>query len=646
MAGNYALPTNTDYVSCSHACHKNRNPCSTEPGTDYGSAYGSPLYAPGNGKIVDVKNTNSNATGRYITIDLDDGRRTRSLHLSTTGSAAVGQRVSRGQAISGAKTGASGYGSDWGYGAHVHQTLWSTHAYNFCCSCTLDFALYVGSTAPSPTQRVTGPNGANGRENPNTQGPATQFLEPGVVANMDGWIRGESVDGNNVWFRGAVSGDFFWSGGFTDKGTHDLKDLNTAGPTPTQRMTGANGANGRSQPNTTVPVTQTLAPNTIGNFDGWINGEAIDNNKVWFRGSTSGDFFWSGGFTDTGTHNLADLNPPTPTTPTRTVASPNPANIRALPYTSSPTVGSEDSGKVIEMQGFTHAEAVDSNDVWFQRKSDGKWMWSGGFTSTATTGLTEKPTPDPPAPVDEDNPRGLPEYTPIWSLAFQGLEAPLGFLDCQDPDERALRNTSGSIPVTPIIDTYIIHWTGGTADQMDYFSWCNDRSVCPTMYMRRDGSQSEMIRPGAKPAATGPQWNWRSFAVETLGGPGADFTDEQWEAHAQNIALLAEYDGDMLDGVPVSFKIDRDHVLGHREALPGTTECPGDAQIAGLDALLERAQEIYDDANPTDPCAGCDECCEDCPECPECPDPTTPIDYDRIAQEVNDEAARRRQGWT
>jgi hypothetical protein len=122
------------------------------------------------------------------------------------------------------------------------------------------------------------------------------------------------------------------------------------------------------------------------------------------------------------------------------------------------------------------------------------------------------------------------------------------------------------------------------------------------MYMRRDGSQSEMIRPGAKPATVGPDWNWRTFAVETLAEPGSDFTPEQWEAHAQNIALLASLNGKLLDGIPVEFTIDREHVMGHRE-LDGQegTECPGDAQIAYLDTLIARAKEIFEDGGGTPP---------------------------------------------
>lgn len=597
----YNLPTNTDYVSANHYNHCcERNPPSSEPGTDYASAYGSPLYAPANGWVVDSKTSNGSATGRYIAIDFDDGRRGRALHLAELW-VGNGQYVTQGQQIG--LTGASGHGSDWGYGAHVHQTLWDYHGYNFCSSCTLDFELYVGSVEPGPTQRVVGPNGATRRSDPSTaNAPAGDPLTPGTLGNFDGWIRGETVEGNNTWFRG-TSGNWFWSGGFTDTGTHDLADLNPAVPAAgNQRTVGPNSANGRSDPSTANPATKSAAGNSIVTMDGWITGEDVQGNTVWFR-ETDGTFYWSGGFTDQGTHDLTDLNTGTPPEEgtTRTVGT-NPANIRDLPFTTSPAVSSADGGTVIDMDGYTHGDSVEGNDVWFRRKADADWMWSGGFISAATDGLTAVPTPNPPSPADADNPRGLVEYPPIWPLAFQGLEAPLGFDDCEEPVNRASRSLAGELEVDAVIDTYGIHWTGTMVDQMDWFSYCNSRSSCPTMYMRRDGSQSEMVRPGAKAATAGPDWNWRMFAVETLADVGDDFTPEQWEAHAQNIALLATFDGKLLDGVPVDFKIDRAHVLGHRE-LDGQegTECPGDAQIAGLDALIARAQEIYD-GEPTEPC--------------------------------------------
>lgn len=671
----YALPGNSGYISCSWQCHLDRNPPSGEAGTDYGVAYGSPVYAVEAGTVTYIKTTNSGATGRYCEYRLNDGRTTRTLHMSEVWKK-PGDKLTRGMQIG--KVGGSGNGNDWYYGPHIHQTLWPGEPW---VTQTIDFAKYVGSGSVGPKQRVVGSNAANGRNDPSTNGPVTQTLAPGTVADMDGWINGQTVDGNKVWFRGAHSGDFFWSGGFTSTSTANLTNLNpttqpdqrtagangangrgdpsTNGPVvgtigpgvtatfdgwingesidnnkvwfrqkttnqwywsggftststsglpdlnstvkPNQRVAGPNGANGRNDPSTQGPVTTTLAPGAVGTFNGWINGEAVDGNKVWFRGQSSGDFYWSGGFTDKGTHDLADLNEPDPppVSADRTVG-PNPANIRAVPYTSSPAIGSSPGGSVVKMKAWTNAEAVDGNNVWFQRDGDSNWQWSGGFTSQSTEGLTKVTAPPKPTPPNPDNPRGLPEYEPVWPGAAKGLEAPLGFKNDGSP---ALRDTQGNPPqpVEPIIDRFIIHHTGTTVDQLDYFSYKNSRSSCPTWYIRTSGETFEMIRPKQKPASTGPDWNWRSVAVEVLdqsGAPEWNITPEAREQVAQIAAWLAEFDGAELDGVPVEFKIDRFHIIGHNEAIPGT-ECPGPDM--DLEWIVERAQEIYDEAHPPDP---------------------------------------------
>lgn len=141
----YALPSPTSYVSCSWQCHRDRRPPSTEAGTDYASAYNSPCYAVEAGVVTSVKRTTAGAMGRYAQYLLDDGRETRSLHMARV-DVHVGQRVARGQVIG--LTGASGHGSEWGYGSHVHQTLWPGRAW---ANPTIDFARYVGS-APVPPQ--------------------------------------------------------------------------------------------------------------------------------------------------------------------------------------------------------------------------------------------------------------------------------------------------------------------------------------------------------------------------------------------------------------------------------------------------------------------------------------------------------------
>ncbi|MFJ2552613.1 N-acetylmuramoyl-L-alanine amidase [Microbacterium sp. NPDC087591] len=223
-----------------------------------------------------------------------------------------------------------------------------------------------------------------------------------------------------------------------------------------------------------------------------------------------------------------------------------------------------------------------------------------GLTVTAA-GVWFATSPGTPevaiAPVDPENPRGLAEYAPVYDRAVKGLDLPLGYADCAHPATRATRDTAGSDrhTVTPVIDRFIIHHTGTTHDQLDFFSRCNRRSSAPTFYLRHDGTVIELIRPGAKPSSSGADWNWRSLAVETLdhtGAPEYAVTDAQLEELAQMIAWLATFDGKRLDGVPVSFTIDRTHVISHQETWSGT-ECPGPYLQSRLDGIVARARQIF-----------------------------------------------------
>lgn len=143
-------------ISSTWQGHRDRSPSSSEPGTDWACAYGTPLAAAGAGRVADVKHTTTGATGRYVTIDLDDGRRVRYLHLSRI-SVSVGQRVTRGQIF--ARSGASGFGSNWGYGAHVHVTLWERHGYSFGRNATLDFEKHLGAVAAPAVTETASPVG-------------------------------------------------------------------------------------------------------------------------------------------------------------------------------------------------------------------------------------------------------------------------------------------------------------------------------------------------------------------------------------------------------------------------------------------------------------------------------------------------------
>ena len=77
----YQRPCGNVYISDTWQGHLDRHPPSSEPGTDYAVAIGRPVHAAGVGTVVDFKTTNSYATGRYVTVRLDDGRTVRYLHL-------------------------------------------------------------------------------------------------------------------------------------------------------------------------------------------------------------------------------------------------------------------------------------------------------------------------------------------------------------------------------------------------------------------------------------------------------------------------------------------------------------------------------------------------------------------------------------
>lgn len=94
---------------------------SQEPGIDWWTTTGTPVWAPGAGTIVDVHNATSGATGRYVTLVTDAGDWFRFLHLSSVNGMQVGQTVTQGQVI--AYTGASGFGSEIGYGQHIHVSF-------------------------------------------------------------------------------------------------------------------------------------------------------------------------------------------------------------------------------------------------------------------------------------------------------------------------------------------------------------------------------------------------------------------------------------------------------------------------------------------------------------------------------------------
>lgn len=186
--------------------HTRRNPPSQEAGVDYYCRIGTPVIAAADGFVSFIGDSINHATGRYVTLDLDDGRRVRYLHLSRR-IVDPGDRVRRGERIG--YSGATGYGKeDWSAdpntgGAHVHVTLWPRHRYTFGANAgTLDFDAYAINGQPTGGTSEPFPN--------TTPEPVPAEEEDDDMAKNSGitWMR----TSDNRTVRAVVNTDsgFFW----------------------------------------------------------------------------------------------------------------------------------------------------------------------------------------------------------------------------------------------------------------------------------------------------------------------------------------------------------------------------------------------------------------------------------------------------
>lgn len=140
--GTYAaiFPCAVHNVSDSFSDHVARG--SVNPGTDYTASYGSDVWSVADGVVTDVTTTISGSGGRMIHIDNNDGSGADYLHLSVQ-HVTVGQTVTQGQLI--AQSGASGYGSEHYYGAHLHISYRLNHSHGYWNDGNIDFDAFVHS---------------------------------------------------------------------------------------------------------------------------------------------------------------------------------------------------------------------------------------------------------------------------------------------------------------------------------------------------------------------------------------------------------------------------------------------------------------------------------------------------------------------
>ena len=140
----YVYPTNTSNVSDSFNDHVNRR--SVNPGTDYTSGMGSPVFSVADGRIQVADTSPAGGGGRCMNIAHDDGTGADYLHLSRL--VVLGGRVSKGQLI--AYTGASGFNDDRYYGAHLHLSFRRNHSASFSNVGNVDFHALMQGQPSTP----------------------------------------------------------------------------------------------------------------------------------------------------------------------------------------------------------------------------------------------------------------------------------------------------------------------------------------------------------------------------------------------------------------------------------------------------------------------------------------------------------------
>lgn len=197
-------------------------------GVDYGIPVGREIYAPTSGTVTDY------TYGQYHgnVVQIYDGRYYyRMMHLSQR-LVQPGTKVTEGQLIG--KSGATGQGIT---GPHLHFDI-ATQKIPTSFAAFIDPWTWLNS-APTPPpaltlqpyQRKAGSEGVNERVAPSTSAAIHKEWPAGDIFDFKGYVRGQPVNGNNIWFVGKYNGRYFWSGAFEDKSTHDLPDL-TAAPAP------------------------------------------------------------------------------------------------------------------------------------------------------------------------------------------------------------------------------------------------------------------------------------------------------------------------------------------------------------------------------------------------------------------------------
>lgn len=180
-------------------------------------------------------------------------------------------------------------------------------------------AFTVGNAPIESYQRVPVAEGARYRKAPNRGAEIIEVFTPPEAVNFKGFVRGESVDGNAVWFVGRFTGGYSHSSGYTDSSTNGLPDLTPAEQpiADNQRKVGSDAMNVRGSAKIDTVnnnVVQLLQPGQVITVKGYVTGQNVDGNDRWFV-LENDTYTWSGGYTNQDVGNLPNLTPQAPSEP-------------------------------------------------------------------------------------------------------------------------------------------------------------------------------------------------------------------------------------------------------------------------------------------------------------------------------------------
>lgn len=389
-----------------------------------------------------------------------------------------------------------------------------------------------------------------------------------------------------------------------------------------QRQVGANVVKRRQGPSTSsAELPDPLQPGTIGNFDGWIYGQQVNdgvaNTNVWYRG-TSGNWFWAGGFTRVSGDGLTNLNPPTPSDPAERVVGSNVARKRDKASTNGGVVGELPASQVVKFDGWVTGEKVTdsiaSTDLWYHH-AEGWFAWAGAFTKVSSDGLKDMNQPVPPGPVPpgpvppEPTPGRKPvsETTPNWGMSAPAQNPvyprPVAAQSCVKMPANVVEtveavSVNGYTVGRPDRPNHIVLHHAATDSLSGAVNTLRGTNGAPTAsYVVKDGQLVSMVAEQDS-AWTNGRWTSNMYSV-TFEMCNAGQSGSTWlapsaatcETTAYAMARAAQRWGIEL---PLEHGV---NVFGHKEVSKSATACPG---LLDVDAVVKRANEIIA-ASPVKP---------------------------------------------